>query len=101
MSQFTVRVELHQASSADYENLHERMASHGFNREISGVDASGIGGVWILPTAEYDYSDDAQSAEQVRNLAKTIADSVKTGAWILVTEVKTRSWTSKKIRSNR
>jgi hypothetical protein len=101
MSQFTVRVELHHATSADYDTLHDKLDFYGFSREIAGTDASGIGGTWILPTAEYDYSDDTKTAPEVRDLVKLLADSVKIGAWVLVTEVKTRSWTTKKIRSNR
>jgi hypothetical protein len=99
MSSFTVRVELHNATGADYEILHTRMEQRGFKREIGGTDSSGSPGVWALPTAEYDYQSTTESAFQVRDNAKAIAETVKIGSWVLVTEVQNRAWSTVKLRS--
>jgi len=99
MAQFTIRVELHGATAEQYETLHQRMETAGFHRAIAGVDASGQQGWWQLPTAEYDYEAD-NTAQGVRDYAKIIADSVKSGSWILVTQVANRSWSTTRI-SNR
>lgn len=98
MSTFTVRVELHSATDKDYENLHIKMEAHGYKRYVPGTDSSGASGIWRLPTAEYDFEADL-SARQVRDAVKAIADSIRPKAWVLVTEVKTRSWNTEKIRS--
>lgn len=99
MADFTIRVELHSASGTDYETLHLLMAGLGCRREINGTDASGARGVWVLPSAEYDYSDMSRSAFQVRDMVKLIADQVKPESWVLVTEVKNRAWSTRKVRS--
>lgn len=91
MTSFTTRVELHGATGDDYERLHEAMARAGFTRTIAGVDANGKSGTWHLPTAEYDLSS-TSTCSQVRDLAKGIADRVKPGAWVLVTQVADRRW---------
>ena len=99
MADFTIRVELHGASATDYETLHLFLAGIGCRREIGGTDASGALGVWILPSAEYDYSDASRSAFQVRDMVKLVADQVKPESWVLVTEVKNRAWSTRRIRS--
>jgi hypothetical protein len=91
VAQFTTRVELHDAKPADYDKLHIEMAKQGFARTVVGVDSSGASRRYHLPSAEYD-SQSIQSCEQVRNLAKATADAVRSGAWVLVTEVASRSW---------
>lgn len=99
MANFTIRVELHNATGDDYDLLHKLMAGVGCNREISGSDSAGNPGVWALPTAEYDLADGSRSVAEVRDLVKNLADRVKQGSWVLVTEVKSRSWTTRKLRS--
>jgi hypothetical protein len=103
MSSFTVRVELHNASGQDYELLHARMEQRGFKREITGTDTSGSQGVWALPTAEYDYSSATETAFQVRDVVKAIANTVKSDSWVLVTQVQgnNRAWSTVKLRSTR
>lgn len=96
MAQFTIRVELHGATPEHYETLHLRMAQNGFKRIIAGVDSSGAKGWWQLPTGEYD-GESNESATKVRDNIKLIADSVKLGAWVLVTQVADRSWTTVKV----
>jgi hypothetical protein len=91
MASFTTRVELHGASGEQYELLHAAMERAGFRRWIEGQDASGVTHRFALPTAEYDYEASANAA-QVRDLAKRIADGVKFGAWVLVTQGADRAW---------
>jgi hypothetical protein len=98
VAQFTVRVELHGAIAAQYDLLHQRMEAAGFSRFIPGIDASGAAGLWQLPTAEYNFVIE-ENAQQVRERAKLIADSVALGAWVLVTQVADRSWTTMKVQS--
>ncbi|OWO82435.1 DUF2622 domain-containing protein [Photorhabdus luminescens] len=88
MANFTVRVELHNANSSDYENLHEKMESAGFERTIT----SESGKVYHLPDAEYSISSN-KSIEEVRNLARDTAKKVKANPSILVTKSDgTRRW---------
>ena len=49
MTQFTVRVELHEADWDDYDVLHAEMRKEGFSTTITGSD----GKTFELPTAEY------------------------------------------------
>ena len=96
MSNFTVRVELHGANESHYELLHAYMAAAGFFKFVSGATPCGESGTWKLPTAEYDYSSE-RSAADVRDAVKLLADSVKPGAWVLITEVASRAWSTEKI----
>jgi hypothetical protein len=98
MADFTVRIELHGAVAGDYDTLHEQMERGGFRRYIAGASSDGGTGIWQLPTAEYDFSS-SSSAAAVRDYAKGIADTVRNGAWCLVTQVDgtQRAWFTKKI----
>ncbi|KNC93757.1 type V toxin-antitoxin system endoribonuclease antitoxin GhoS [Trabulsiella odontotermitis] len=88
MANFTVRVELHNASSNDYENLHERMEAADFSRTITTTS----GEVYHLPNAEYSYSGN-KTIEYVRDLARDTAKRVKPNPAILVTKSDgTRRW---------
>ena len=62
MSQFTTRVELHDADSADYEELHEEMEKRGFTRTVTSSD----GITYQLPTAEYNYEGSAERSDVLR-----------------------------------
>ena len=68
MPSFTTRVELHQATYEDYENLHAAMERVGFSRTIK----SGDGITYHLPTAEYDKSSNFTRA-QILDQAKAAA----------------------------
>ncbi|MCE7949960.1 MAG: endoribonuclease GhoS [Xanthomonadales bacterium PRO7] len=81
MSRFTVRVELHGATEADYQQLHAAMSRGGFSRVIEG--SNGVS--YHLPTAEYDYSS-TETVSQVRDRAYAIACTVKQNPAVLVTE---------------
>lgn len=98
MAKFTVRVELRGSVADLYLMLDQTMAAAGFRRLISGLDASGASGWWQLPTGEYDIEIE-ETAQQVRDRAKILADSVKQGSWILVTQVADRSWNTNKVQS--
>lgn len=87
MANFTVRVELHQASYADYETLHAAMEQQGFSRQIKADD----GRTYQMPWAEYDGAGNLTSA-QVRDIAKIAADTTRKQNSIFVTEVVTRAW---------
>ena len=51
MAASTTRVELHDASSSDYNKLHDEMEKEGFTRTWKTDNGS----VYHLPTAEYDF----------------------------------------------
>ena len=88
MANYTVRLELQGGSPADYDQLHKLMLYAGFARAIEDHD----GEWWQLPTAEFLYVTHTRSCEQICELAKAIADRVKLGAWVLVSETTRRAW---------
>jgi hypothetical protein len=94
MTNFTVRVELHDAEDEDYETLHEKMAEKGFVRWVK----DGEGNKSKLPTAEYNMQDSNLKRSDILNRAKAAADAAKPkpAPWIIVTESAGRSWTGLK-----
>ncbi len=88
MANYTVRVELQGGSNAEYDQLHKLMLYAGFARAIEDHD----GAWWHLPTAEFLYVTQTRGCEQICDLAKAIADRIKPGAWVLVSETKRRAW---------
>jgi hypothetical protein len=86
MTQFTVRVELHDAQRSDYDNLHAAMTRHGFSRLITADDGS----VYRLPWAEYDGSANLTSTE-ILGVAQTAANSTGKRNSVLVTEARSRT----------
>jgi hypothetical protein len=98
MAQFTVRIELHGASDSHYTLLHSLMANMGFQRFIEGKDAAGLPGKWQLPSGEYNGMAD-ETATELRARIKTLADGVKPGAWVSVTGVASRSWSTIKLKA--
>jgi hypothetical protein len=87
MANFTVRVELHQAQGTDYDSLHAAMEQKGFSRLITGDD----GKTYHLPWAEYTGSANL-SAAQVRDIARSAADTTGKNNGVLVTESVSRAW---------
>lgn len=87
MASFTTRVELHGASSEDYDNLHAAMAQEGFSRFIR----SGEGHWYQLPTAEYDRVAE-MTAGQVSESAKRAANSTGKKSSVLVSQSSIRAW---------
>jgi hypothetical protein len=87
MANFTVRVELHNATWADYEMLHAAMEAKGFSRQITSDD----GNTYQLPLAEYNGSGNLDSS-RVRDIACDAANSTGKGNAVLVSEAPTRAW---------
>jgi hypothetical protein len=89
MAIFTVRVELHKASEADYQRLNAAMAQAGYRREVTADDGS----VFQLPAGEFDLVAQG-TASQAMEHAYRIAVGVKAvpAPSILVTEAKVRAW---------
>jgi hypothetical protein len=87
MAKFSVRVELHAASYADYEKLHASMERRGFSRTIK----SDAGRTYHLPTAEYDGGGDV-TLQRVLELAKAAAAETGKNFEVFVTESAGRVW---------
>ncbi len=88
MSQFTVRIELHNANAEDYNKLHKAMEADGFSRTITAND----GTVYHLPTAEYDFEHASMSSGDVRDKAGAVAKKIKSDPAVLVTKSAGRAW---------
>ena len=88
MTDYTVRVELHDATWDDYTKLHKIMASQGFNTTVRD-DASGI--ISKMPTAEYNIGS-LLSITQIRDKAEFAAKSVIKRFGVLVTQSAGRCW---------
>ena len=88
MAGYTVRVELHVANQGNYLKLHAAMARAGYLNTVTADN----GVVFRLPTAEYNLEQSPLTATQVMQQVIAIADSVKLGAWVLVTEAVRRAW---------
>lgn len=86
MADFTVRVELHNADSEDYDALHEKMEAKGYSRQISTN-----GKTFQLPTAEYVCTKEVSTVD-VRDEVLAIAKKVKPSPDVLVTKSDGRAW---------
>lgn len=80
MAKFTVRVELYDAESSDYDVLHKEMELRRFTRtvRVQGVE-------YYLPDAEYGY-DGELTKKAVYQEAKDAVDRTKRAAGIVVTK---------------
>lgn len=87
MANFTVRIELHSAQWADYDQLHAAMEQSGFSRQIASDDGS----TYQMPWAEYNGTGNLTSA-QVRDIARAAADSTGRQNSVFVTEAVSRAW---------
>jgi hypothetical protein len=88
MARYTVRVELHNATTwQDYDTLHTAMGKEGFSRTIVGSD----GVTYELPTAEYVITGTLTS-QQVLDRAKRAAAVTGKSSSILVSEVVNWMW---------
>ena len=81
MARYTVRVELHDADTEDYEKLYMKMESRGFMYIIVTKEGTG----YFLPDAEYNY-EGPETMEQVLAKAKRAASAVTKDFGILVTK---------------
>jgi hypothetical protein len=87
MARYMVRVELHAATEAHYQKLHDLMAVHGLMRYI---DKEGGGRCW-LPPAEYTIVSSA-SANDVKAMAKVCAAALGLRFAVVVTEAVIVIW---------
>lgn len=88
MTNFTVRVELRDADSSDYDDLYDRMSDNGFSKFITAES----GNEYQLPNAEYTYSSSSKTKRQVKDLAFRIACEVNDDPAVLVTQSGGRIW---------
>lgn len=94
MASFTVRVELHYATEADYQTLHSAMERAGFSRFITSDD----GATYHLPLAEYNREGNL-ARSQVLASAKTAADTTRKTYAVLVSETVGRTWVGLTVKS--
>src|SRR5579872_1592257 len=94
MTNYTVRVELHNADEDDYATLHAEMEDRGFVRWSAGKDGSKD----RLPTAEYNLAGTNIQRDEALKRAKAAAYAAKSNPtpWIVVTESAGRSWSGLK-----
>lgn len=94
MSNFTVRIVLHDVSydeSEEYTELHDAMFAAGFSRIID----NGKGVKYHMPPAEYNYSHATQTVSEVSEKARKTAESSyeKKKVSVLVTQGN-RAWSN-------
>ncbi|HEX7287106.1 MAG TPA: DUF2622 domain-containing protein [Candidatus Angelobacter sp.] len=87
MPMFTTRIEMHDATWADYEKLHRAMEAVGFSRVITSDDNNR----YHLPWAEYDVVG-PYTLDQVFNAASKAAATIGKKFAALVTEAVRRKW---------
>jgi Endoribonuclease GhoS len=87
MSNYIVRVELHNASYNDYETLHAAMARAGFSRTITSQN----GTVYHLPTAQYAISS-AGDPMSILKAARHAADTTRKQNGVLVATTQSTAW---------
>jgi hypothetical protein len=80
VSNYTVRVWLHNAEYKDYEKLHDLMGKAGFSRTLTGSD----GVIYRLPDAEY-VATTSMSASQVHDVALAAGKQTGRTTYVLVT----------------
>ena len=82
-NRFMVRVLLHFATEADYQNLHAAMQRAGFRQTIFADD----GREYHLPPAEYDFhASQSTEATVVREIVNRVAASTGRSHAVFVTE---------------
>jgi hypothetical protein len=87
MASFTVRVELHDGDSDDYDVLHGVLKTKGFTNTIVGDS----GAKYRLPPAEYNYVGSV-TRQDVAGMAKAAANVTGLKSAVLVTESAGRYW---------
>lgn len=99
MTEFTVCVELRGLGQNDYALLNAKLAEAGYSHTVEGTDDSGKRGTWELPTGVYSYKSETLSAADVRQRVKEIAAEITNQAWVVVTGVQGRSWSTRRLKS--
>ena len=87
MPNFLTRVELREASDADYQKLNTRMEAVGFTRLVNADD----GRTHLLPTGNFIGSGEGTTT-QVRDLATQAAAEIGKAFGILVVECDRAAW---------
>ncbi len=87
MTQFTTRVELHDANWSDYTKLHAQMQAQGFELTVHSDD----GVVYELPPAEYNFEGNL-TRSQVLGRAKMAAATTNRKYAAIVTQSAGRTW---------
>ena len=86
MSEYTIRVELKgDPTYQDYEKLHAQMASLGFLRFVTGVNANNEQAKFDLPTALY-YGQSDKAASIVRDNVTAKAQTVQSAIRVFVAQ---------------
>jgi len=88
MASYIARVELHQATSDDYQLLHGAMERRGYSRMIKGDN----GIIYWLPTGTYDVADTTATLDQAHNAATSAAAETKKSSSIIVSLRGAASW---------
>lgn len=87
MARYTIRIELHDATWNNYEEMYKHLAAQGITDIITSNDGARL----KMPPAEYNYDGNATRA-QVLEMAKTSASKVVRSYAVLVTESNGRTW---------
>ena len=64
------------------------MERRGFARTIKATDGSW----WKLPPGEYNLENESRNPIQVKDAVIAIANAIRPGGWVLVTEAGSRAW---------
>ncbi|MGZ9027391.1 MAG: hypothetical protein ACXW2U_08975 [Telluria sp.] len=87
MTAFSIRVELHDATSADYAKLADRLAA----REVVDVIRNDKGELFKLPPAEYNFEGNA-TLDNVYEAVCTITATIGRKYAVVVTQAARRMW---------
>lgn len=87
MARFTIRVELHAATGADYTQLHERLARIG----VTDIIADDAGNRYKMPPGEYNYEGTATIEQVLAAAQNSVSQSNRKWA-VFVTEATNRRW---------
>ena len=88
MTNYLVRVELHNAQRSDYDVLHQAMIIRGFGRTIQADN----GRLYELPPAEYSFFGNDNDALNVEVLAATAAATTGLRYAVLAVDWKAAAW---------
>ena len=87
MSNFTVRVYVHDEAAGNMNELDEIMVSYGFRRTI----LSDVGRICELPPGEYSFAGDVDR-KSLLEVVKAAAGQIGKKYSVLITESKGRTW---------
>jgi hypothetical protein len=88
MANYIARVELHNATYEDYENLHASMQTRGYSRTIVG----GKGVVCKLPTGAYVARNTSVAIDVALNAAVAAAHETGKNSAVIVADWTQASW---------